>query len=293
MAELTGRDRLTAVEVDEAAGIFEAARIADGRTGAGELPSFLSQPGAHVLAEDNGRVVGYAHLDTVGDSFGHPVGEVVVHPAARDRGVGTQLVRQLLTLAGDREPRLWSHGDHPAAAAIAAKLGLNKVRELRRMRWTVGDVPQPQLREGVRIRTFVPGQDESAVVSVNHRAFSWHPEQGALTVEDLVAAERESWFDPAGFFLAVDPTDRLLGFHWTKIHPGPPEAIGEVYVVGVDPDAQGSGLGKALTVIGMEHLRAAGLRSVMLYVESDNAPAVAVYSKLGFTLWDADVQYGR
>jgi mycothiol synthase len=293
VAELTGRDRLTAVEVDEVAGIFEAARLADERTGAGELPSFVSQPGVHVLAADNGRVVGYAHLDTAGDSHGHPVGEALVHPASRNRGVGTQLVQRLLDLAGDREPRLWSHGDHPAAAAIAATLGLNRVRELRRMRWTVGDVPQPQLREGVRIRTFVPGQDEEAVVAVNHRAFSWHPEQGALTVDDLLATERESWFDPAGFFLAVDASDRLLGFHWTKIHPGPPEAIGEVYVVGVDPEAQGGGLGKALTVIGMEHLRAAGLRSVMLYVESDNSPAVAVYSKLGFTVWDADAQYGR
>jgi len=214
-------------------------------------------------------------------------------PDYRNRGIGTELVERLLTLAGDRSARLWSHGDHPAAAAIAAKLGLNRVRELRRMRWVAGDVPQPQLREGVRIRAFVPGQDEAAVVSVNHRAFSWHPEQGALTVEDLVATEQQDWFDPSGFFLAVDASDRLLGFHWTKVHPGPPEAIGEVYVVGVDPDAQGGGLGKALTVIGMEHLRAAGLRSVMLYVESDNAPAVAVYSKLGFTVWDADVQYGR
>jgi mycothiol synthase len=293
VAELTGRDRLSAVEVDEVAAVFEAARLADGRTGAGELPSFVARPGTHVLAEDNGRLVGYAHLDTDGDSNGHPVGEALVHPAARNRGVGTQLVRELLRLAGDREPRLWSHGDHPAAAAIAARLGLRKVREMRRMRWTAGEVPQPQLREGVRIRTFVPGQDEAAVVAVNHRAFSWHPEQGALTVEDLLATERESWFDPAGFFLAVDASERLLGFHWTKVHPGPPEAIGEVYVVGVDPDAQGGGLGKALTVIGMEHLRAAGLRSVMLYVESDNAPAVAVYSKLGFTVWDADVQYGH
>jgi len=293
VAELTGRDRLTAVEVDSVAGIFEAARLADNRTGAGELPSFVARPGTHVLAEDNGRVVGYAHLDTDGDSNGHPVGEALVHPAARNRGVGTQLVERLLALAGDREPRLWSHGDHPAAAAIAAVLGLRRVREMRRMRWMVGDVPQAQLREGVRVRTFVPGQDEAAVIAVNHAAFSWHPEQGALTVEDLVATEQESWFDPSGFFLAVDAEDRLLGFHWTKIHPGPPEAIGEVYVVGVDPDAQGGGLGKALTVIGMEHLRAAGLRSVMLYVESDNAPAVAVYSKLGFTVWDADVQYGR
>jgi mycothiol synthase len=292
VAELNRRDRLTAVEVDEVAALFEAARIADNRTGAGELPSFVAQPGTHLLGVDGGRIVGYAHLDTVGDASGNPIGEALVHPAARRRGVGTELVRSLIELAGDREPRLWSHGDHPAAAAIASELGLRRVRELRRMRWTVGDIPQTPLREGVRVRTFVPGQDEAAVVLVNHRAFSWHPEQGSMTIEDVVRAEEEAWFDPAGFFLAFDSDDRLLGFHWTKVHPGH-EPIGEVYVVGVDPDAQGGGLGKALTVVGLEYLKAAGPRTVMLYVESDNVAAVAVYSKLGFTVWDADTQYAR
>lgn len=292
MAELNRRDRLTAVEVDEVAALFEAARIADNRTGAGELPAFVDQPGTHLLAVDGGRTVGYAHLDTIGDSFGNPVGEALVHPAARRRGVGTELVGRLLELAGDRELRLWSHGDHPGAAAIASELDLRRVRELRRMRWTVGEIPQAPVREGVRVRTFVPGKDEAAVVSVNHRAFSWHPEQGSMTVEDLVRTEAEPWFDPAGFFLAFDAENRLLGFHWTKVHAGR-EPIGEVYVVGVDPDAQGGGLGKALTVVGLEYLKAAGLRTVMLYVESDNVAAVAVYSKLGFTVWDADVQYAR
>jgi mycothiol synthase len=105
---------------------------------------------------------------------------------------------------------------------------------------------------------------------------------------------QEDWFDPAGFLLAVDGDGRLLGFHWTKVHPrhGAHPAIGEVYAVGVTPAAQGMGLGKALTVAGIRYLQDLGLHAVMLYTDADNAPAVSLYRNLGFTRWDTDVMYG-
>jgi mycothiol synthase len=137
----------------------------------------------------------------------------------------------------------------------------------------------------------VPGQDELDVVRVNRRAFDWHPEQGALTVSDLAAIEDETWFDPGGFFLAVDAQDRLLGFHWTKVHITAHSPVGEVYVVGVDPDARGTGLGKALTLAGLHHLCDGGLSVVILYVESDNRPALTLYRRLGFTIVGTEVQY--
>jgi mycothiol synthase len=111
-----------------------------------------------------------------------------------------------------------------------------------------------------------------------------------MSIEDVRAKEDEDWFDPAGFLLAFDADERLAGFHWTKVHT--PE-LGEVYVVGVDPASQGGGLGKALTLAGLRHLQQQKVKEVMLYVEADNAPAVRVYTGLGFTLWDADVQYAR
>ena len=138
---------------------------------------------------------------------------------------------------------------------------------------------------------FRPGSDEHAWLAVNARAFADHPEQGRWTMDDLRARMAEPWFDPAGFLLAVDAADgRLLGFHWTKVHRHDPP-FGEVYVVGVDPDAQGGGLGTALTLAGLHHLHRSGLSRVILYVESDNLPAMAVYTHLGFTTIETDVQY--
>ena len=136
------------------------------------------------------------------------------------------------------------------------------------------------------LRTFRPGTDEESWLGVNRRAFAHHPEQGSWTREDLELREEEPWFDPAGFFLA-ERDGRVIGFHWTKVHPaddaGSP--VGEVYVVGVEPGQQGGGLGRALTLAGIAHLQGLGLDQVMLYVDESNTPAIKMYTSLGFGRW--------
>ena len=110
-----------------------------------------------------------------------------------------------------------------------------------------------------------------------------------MDAANLAERMAEPWFDPAGLLVA-DAGGGLLGFHWTKQHS---DALGEVYVVAVDPAAQGRGLGRALTAAGLAHLAALGVREIILYVESDNAPAIATYSKLGFAHTETHVQYSR
>lgn len=291
MAELSWYEELTAEQAAEVGRLLEAAESTDGVAPVGEAVRLRMRPGAtgsrHLLAHRDGELAGYAHVDMLGDSGGNKVAELAVHPQHRHQGVGEALVKAL----PEESLRMWAHGGHPDAEKLAEKLGFRKVRELLRMRLRVeNDLPAPKLPDGITIRPFVPGKDEAAVVYVNHRAFDWHPEQGSMSIEDVRAKEEEPWFDPKGFLLAFNADERLVGFHWTKVHT---PVLGEVYVVGVDPDAQGGGLGKALTLAGLQHLREQQVKEVMLYVESDNAPAVRVYTKLGFTLWDADVQYAR
>ncbi|PKV93341.1 mycothiol synthase [Amycolatopsis echigonensis] len=280
--------------------VLLAVKATDGRPevdATGPLPREF-EGGLHLLARVDSAPAGYAHLDTEGDSHGHQVAELFVHPEFRRRGVGTALA-QAVVERGDAGLRVWAHGDHPGAAAIAKKLGLGRQRELLVLHVAVSgaDWPEPVLHNGFRLRTFVPGQDEDALVAVNARAFDWHPEQGALTVAEVRAEERHAWFDPAGLFLAENESGEIVGFHWTKVHDPVPgrfdgDPVGEVYVVGVDPATQGSGLGKALTLAGLRYLRARGLPRVILYVEGDNAAALAVYNKLGFQRFETDVQYG-
>lgn len=221
--------------------------------------------------------------------------ELVVHPNYRNQGIGTALVSALQQTTELSGLQAWSHGNHEAAVELAGRYGFTPVRELWRMRLTSDsrqDNLHYELPDGVELRPFVPGQHEQAWLEVNAAAFADHPEQGATTLSDLTARMEEDWFDPDGFLLAFRG-EELLGFHWTKVHPrsGSHPAIGEVYVVGVAPQAQGLGLGKALTIAGIEYLHQHGLNAIMLYVEADNEAAVGLYRNLGFTRWDVDVMY--
>ena len=215
---------------------------------------------------------------------------VVVDPVRRGAGLGGRLAAQ--ALAGHDGPlRAWSHGGHPAAAALAARHGFARVRDLWVMRRpTALALPAARDLPGIVVRGY-RDEDAEEVVRVNAAAFAHHPEQGSMDAAGLATRMAEPWFDPAGLLVAVDGR-RVLGFHWTKQHSA---SLGEVYVVAIDPSAQGRGLGRALTLAGLEHLAGLGVASVLLYVESDNAAALAVYSGLGFTHADADthVMYAR
>jgi mycothiol synthase len=251
----------------------------------------------NVLLRHDGQLAGYAHLDPT-DPVEGPAGEMVIDPAARRHGLGLTLVQALVAEAGPAGLRLWAHGDLPAATKLAAAAGFVRSRSLWQMRRSLQSrIGRPQFADGLEVRTFRPGKDEDAWVSLNHRAFSRHPEQGAWTRTDLELREREPWFDPDGFFLA-ERGDRLVGFHWTKIHGGAGashghEPIGEVYVVGVDPGERGSGLGRARTLLGLRYLRGRELSQVMLYVDETNTAAIGLYESLGFTHWDTDVMFAR
>lgn len=252
----------------------------------------------HILIWCGERLVGYGHLDT-SDGVAGASGELVVHPEFRRHGFGRMVIEEMVRRSPDGRLRLWAHGAHPGALALAAKLGFRRTRTLWQMRRSLlSPMPPPELPGGVTIRTFEVGADDERWLAVNNRAFAEHREQGRWTLADVHVRESENWFDPAGFFLA-ERAGEIVAFHWTKVHGSvehrghehPP--IGEVYVVGVDPEAQGEGLGRALTLVGLRHLRARGLAQVMLYVDDDNPRAIAIYEDMGFTRWDSDVTFAR
>jgi mycothiol synthase len=295
--------RLSAVEISDVLALADAAGKADGvyplsEDGvlrvrhSGEAAAGGDPAPVHLLSTAADGLAGYAYLD-LSDSEG-PSGELVVHPRHRLRGHGTALLGAALQAAGGRPTRFWAHGDEPGARAFAEKNGFVRDRVLWQMRRSLAEpLPDLALPPGVTLRGFRPGHDDAAWLGVNSRAFAHHPEQGRWSEHDLRLRFDEPWFDPAGFLLAVDIEDTLLGFHWTKVHPaeGGEPAIGEIYVLGVDPGGHRRGLGAALSVAGLRHLADLGLADAMLYVDESNVAAVALYRRLGFDIYATDVSY--
>ena len=253
----------------------------------------------HFIAIENNKVVGYAHLDLTDEVEG-PSAELVVDPSHRKSGIGRSLLHELQKTAGNTL-RLWSHGDLPGARTIAEKSGFSRVRTVIQMRRSLND-PIPELIKDISIRNFLPTIDNEEWIALNNRAFANHPEQGNWSPRDLDIRTKEAWFDPQGFLIAEE-NQRMVGFCWTKIHGGHShkhseheeehdhDPIGEIYIMGVDPEFSGKGIGKAVTIAGLRHMRYQGIFSAMLYVDADNHAAIKLYQSLGFTEWGRDVLY--
>lgn len=192
----------------------------------------------------------------------------------------------------------WESPWHPDLDEQLAADGLQRVRLLHQMRRSL---PLPdELRAATReieVGAFRP-EHADGLLSVNNRAFEWHPDQGGWSADRLQQALAQPWYDPED--LLVHTTDGVVdGFCWTKVHAaldadqpdGPRPATGEIYVIAADPDTHGTGMGRALTVAGLDHLAAKGLTLAMLYVEADNEPAIALYERLGFRVHHSDAGY--
>lgn len=273
--------------------IVAAATRVDGVAPVGDqvLRALAGDRTGHLLATEDGHALGYLNLAPATEDA-PAMCELVVHPDARRRGIGAAMARVGLARGG-AGARIWAHGNLDAAQATARTLGLRVVRELLQMRRPLTDLPPVTPAAGAHITTYTGPEDDAELLRVNNAAFSWHPEQGGWTEADIDERRSEAWFDPDGLFLAHDDdTGKLVGFHWTKVH-GPD--LGEVYVVGVDPEAQGRGLGATLTLTGLHHLAdmlsASDSPTVMLYVESDNNAAVKTYRRLGFEVANTDAAY--
>jgi ribosomal protein S18 acetylase RimI-like enzyme len=106
----------------------------------------------------------------------------------------------------------------------------------------------------------------------------WRQDQRRAVEEVLAANKGNVWVAEAGAgvvagFVAIEPDH-------------PEEGMGEISMLGVDPDRQGTGIGTALTLFALERLREAGMGVAMVETGGDpgHAPARRAYEKAGFAL---------
>ena len=291
---------MTTVEPRELDELAAAAERTDGFPSLGESDRRdVGSPSAgslDVVAEREGRLAAVLHV-SASDSTAHPhrAGGMVMAPDAREPGLATAILERAIAEIGDEALIVWFPGSPEHATKAAAAAGLVHQRDLHRMEVALPLAEEPSWPPGVAVRSFRVGEDEEAWLRVNDRAFAGHPEQSGWSIATLRRRMEEPWFEPEGFRLAFADGSRpddgaLAGFCWTKRHD--PE-VGEIFVIGVDPDHQGLGLGRSLVVAGLDSLAGRGTTTGMLYVDAANVAAVGLYESLGFRVVRTDAAYAR
>lgn len=236
-----------------------------------------------VLIWEGDLLIGYAQI-LISDALA--TAEVAVYPSVRRHGIGGQLlaaVEDVARKAGAHELKLWAYGALPASEAIARQREIAPSRSLLQLEVSLGNPPSTRLPAGYCIRTFDSAKDSAAWLQLHNAVFADHPENGTWSADDLAMRLRQPWFD-AGDFLLAERDGRIVGFNWLKRVPEAPadEPEGEIYIIGVGDSERGRGLGRALAILGLHHLRAEGMKTCTLFVEADNAPALKLYWSLGF-----------
>ncbi|CAB4848058.1 MAG: mycothiol synthase [Actinobacteria bacterium] len=251
----------------------------------GPRPGFVGALGYH-----DDALVGYAQASTGNE--GYVIDGIAdtlrcADPAGNRSELLIALVAQL---PPDAAITWWARPD-AAAASTAEHLRMKADRQLLHMQRAL---PITEAAT-VALRSFEVGRDEQAWLTVNNAAFAAHGEQGGWDLAALEQRIREPWFDPDGFLLH-ERDERLAAFCWTKMHPGAAHdggLAGEIYVIAVHPDFHGLGLGRALTVAGLQHMQRNGAEMAMLYVDATNTSAVRLYESLGFTVMRTEQSYRR
>ena len=278
--------------------LVAAATLADGHEPLGEHKFLRLQHGDDlgraIVAEDNGAIVGYGHTLTYGTGDGRRTSvEVVVHPDHRGRGVGAALIAAAVGVARDQSSHwidLWAYNNSDLHISLAKRAGFDAARRLLHLHRHMRALP-PASATSVSLRAFSPGEDDETWLALNARVFREHPEQGGWTREDLRARFAQPWFDPNDFLIA-ERAGIPAGYIWLKIERRENEGqVGEIYVIGVAPESQGTGVGRLLVSAGLSRMRERGADVAAIYVDETNVSALALYESLGFHYHHVDACY--
>jgi mycothiol synthase len=250
------------------------------------------------LAELAGKVIGY--MDVRAElGIGRAVLDCLVHPEHRRKGLATELFHHASRRArelGARVAHVNTPEDNIAARALLSKLGF---RFARRFLNLTLELSEARLLDEEKVA--LPGRhlqrgEQAELTRIQNRCFAGTWGYNPNTLEEIVYRLKLTGSSPEDVIL-VCQGDRLAGYCWTLTSPGASAAaganVGRIYMLGVDPDYRGRGIGKRALLAGLAHLKSKGIQVVELTVDSENTAACALYKSGGFRISSTSAWYEK
>jgi mycothiol synthase len=170
-----------------------------------------------------------------------------------------------------------------AARARLASAGFSVVRSHRHLKRVDAGPTGVALPAGAVVR-LAGHEDMQTLTDLQNAAFTGSWGYSPNTVEEIDYRVFQLPTNAPDPMVLIEVGGETLGYCWAhQERPGDP---GIIDMVGVPPDRQGEGLGKAVTAAGIDELVRMGATPIEITVDSDNGPAGHVYESLGFVeIW--------
>ncbi len=250
------------------------------------------------VAESTGEMVGYADLRPEWN-IGRVVLKWLVHPKHREGSLSAMFLDRAISRT--RELGILSiHAnisqDSPMAKQLLTAMGFTFIRRFLELRLDLSKTLLPEIGKICPpCRPFRPGEEER-LTQLQNRSFAGSWGYNANTVEGIAYRLHLPDASPEDIILALD-SNKPIGYCWTRVNiwknKNSGGSAGRIYMLGVDPDYRGRGLGRQLLVAGLSYLKSKGLRGVELTVDSENKGACVLYKSVGFNLWTSSLWYEK
>lgn len=245
------------------------------------------------IAERSGEIAGYAEVKPE-LNIGRAILTWLVHPRHR-RG---ELTVGLVDRAVDRMRELGIMTLHAnisqdsfTAKRFLTRMGFTFVRRFLELRLDLTEMVLPEISKiASRCRPLQPSE-EGRLTQLQNRSFAGTWGFNPNTIEEITYRINLPNSSPDDIFLIFD-SDKPVGYCWTRTESWK-KTVGRIYMLGVDPDYRGRGLGRQLLLAGLSCLKSKSLRVAVLTVDSENKAARVLYKSVGFELWKSSLWYEK
>lgn len=251
------------------------------------------------IAEVNGEIIGF--IDSTPELKKHCVLlYCLIHPEHRGKGLAGKLLNYATERARNMKAKVLRvnnvRDSNEVARRVLPRLGFRCTHCYLELRLPLADICLPDMAQSnYSYRHLQPGGERN-FTRLQNRCFADAWEYNPNTTEEIVYALTRSHCSPADIILVCEG-DKPIGYCWTRTKCGAtPTNNGEkgrIYMLGVDPDYQGKGIGRNALLAGLTYLKNNGIQTVELEVASQNKAALALYRSTGFTEWAKSYYYEK
>jgi mycothiol synthase len=267
----------------------------------------LVEDSRHIFAP-NGELVGHIEVWTHANPLVHPELWGRIDPDYEDMGIGTWMIqwaeqRALRAYESTSSrlrfaPHLGIYRQSTKAKKLFEDLGYRHTRSIYHMLIALdGSEPEPELPEGIALRTYDPKTDAEAVYRAENEAFRDHFGHVDLDFEEGLKQwkhnRQHEGYDPTLYFLAMDG-DEIAGVNICRPYSFYDTERGWVRSLGVRRPWRKRGLGLALLRHAFREFYRRGKRKVGLGVDTQNLTgALRLYENAGMRVDQAYDYYEK